>query len=299
VGESGGCQIRVPQPIASPDRVVLGGVRGVAERNLSSGVYHQDHDNSRSTRGQLRTGPRWFERSPHALTNDLSFSPQDTRTSIEQTSQGLETVPWIDDTDRQMMTRVNQSPSPYYNGPHDVISQPAVQYGDDREQCSNIVSRAGIGLPELSSSLPPCVPVPVQPQYSSYPIYDAGPTRQVITMGPPVTLGPVLERSNITMIGVADPMSGPVRSPPPRHNQRMDLSPGEDHVPVRNRVAAIEGGACSCAGACSPCWFNTTGACSNKKAARKESAGQMLLRHPRPLARTWAKVEAPQMTLFR
>jgi hypothetical protein len=239
-------------PMSSPDRVVLGGVHGMAEQNLSSGEHRQDHDNSRSMRGQLPTGPRWFGTSPHELVNDLSFSPQNTRTFIAQTSQDLETGPWIDGTDRQMVTRVNQSPSLHYNGPRDVISQQVVRNGDDRDQCSNIVLHAGAGVPVLSSIFPTCVPVPAPPQHSSYNIYDAGPTRQSITMGLPVSLGPGLERCNTTIVGATDLTPGPARSSPPRHNRRMNLPPDSDHVPVRNRVATIEGGACACAGDSSP-----------------------------------------------
>jgi hypothetical protein len=88
-------------PVALSERVILGGVHVVTDRSLSSGECHQSDDKSRSTRGQLRTGPRWFE--------DL-FSQEDARTSVVQTSRGLETevwtlhakrtAPWIDDTER-------------------------------------------------------------------------------------------------------------------------------------------------------------------------------------------------------
>jgi hypothetical protein len=179
-------------PISTPDRVFVGGARGVAEQNLSSEEHRQDHDNSRSMRGQLPTGPRWFEMSPHELINDLSFSPQNTKTSIVHASQDLGTGPWIDGTDRQMVTRVSQSPTLHYN------------IRDDRDQYSNIVLHTGAGMLAPSSILPPRMPAPAPPQHSSYTIYDAGPTRQSITMGLPVSLGPGLERYNATMGGAAD-----------------------------------------------------------------------------------------------
>jgi hypothetical protein len=96
-------------------------IRGVTlvfvDLGLSSGGCNQSGDNSRSMRGQLRTGPCWFEEVTHDLTNDLndlSFSPEDARTSFVQVSRGLETgawalrakrkTPWNDDA-RQVVAR--------------------------------------------------------------------------------------------------------------------------------------------------------------------------------------------------
>jgi hypothetical protein len=255
-------------PMSSPDRVVVGGVRGVAERNLSSEEHRQDHDNSRSMRGQLPTGPRWFETSPRELISDLSFSPQNTRTSIVHASQDLGIGPWIDSTDRQMVTRVSQSQSLHYNGPRDIISQHVIQYGDDRGQRSNIVLHIGTGSLVPSSILPLCRPMPAPPQHSNYTIYDAGPTRHSITMGLPVSLGPGLERYNVTMVGATDLTPGPVRSSRPRN---------PDQVPVRNRVAAIEQGASSRAYTGSPRGFNATelhGGKDNTKGKRRTNSPQ-------------------------
>jgi hypothetical protein len=209
-------------------------------------------------RGQLRTGPRWFE--------DL-FSQEDARTSVVQTSRGLETevwslhakrtAPWIDDTERQLMARESRSPSHNPQGSHDNVSQSAIQYGDDRDHHRGQAS-----------------------QHSNYPIYDTGPTRQAITMGPPVTLGPGLQRNNAVLAGTTATETDTLRSPP-GHNQRMDLPCREDHVPVRSRVAAIDQrrgqGACSthAQGACSTCWFQATGACVQKgRTSGKGSGGR-------------------------
>jgi hypothetical protein len=240
-------------------RAILGGVHDVTDRSLSSGECRQSEDNSRSMRGQLRTGPRWFEEISHKLNNDLndlSFSPEDARTSIVQISRGLETevwtlhakrkTLWIDDTERQVMARENRSPSHYPQGSHNNVSQSAIQYGDDRDHHRGQAS-----------------------QHSNCPIYDAGPTRQSITMGPPVTLGPGLQRNNAMLAGTTAPETDALRSSPGR-NQRMDLPYHKDHVPLRSRVATMEQGyakgACSThvQGACSTCWFQATGACGRK-----------------------------------
>jgi hypothetical protein len=77
------------------------------------------------------------------------------------------------------------------------------------------------------------------------------------------------------MTSATAPETSAARSPPPGRNRRMDLPYHEDHVPVRSRVAAIEQGACPCAGACSSCWFHATGACSGKgRISGKGSGGR-------------------------
>jgi hypothetical protein len=155
------------------------------------------------------------------------------------------------------MARENRSPSHNPQGSHNNVSQSAIQYGDDRDHRRGQAS-----------------------QHSNYPIGDVGPTRQAITMGPPVTLGAGLQRNNVVLAGATATETDALRSPPGR-NQRMGLPCREDHVPVRSRVAAIEQGhgqgACSthAQGACSTCWFQATGACVQKgRTSGKGSGGR-------------------------
>jgi hypothetical protein len=206
-------------PISSPDGVIVGGVRGVAERTLGSEEHRQGHDNSRSMRGRVPTGPTWFETSDHGIVIDLCFSPQDTRTAIVNATQDLGSVPWIDGADRQMVTRLCQA-TPLYH-----------YIGDDRDLRPNIVQYVGSGMMTPSSILPQDMPVPVPLQKTNYAIYDAGPTRSSMTMGAPVLLGPGSERYDTRMGGTADLTTGPTR-PLPQGNT--------EHTHVRSRVAAIE-----------------------------------------------------------
>ena len=157
-------------------------------------------------RGRVPTGPTWFETSDQGIVNDLSISPQNTRTAIVNATQDLGSVPWIDGTDRQMVTRVCQA-TPLYH-----------YIGDDRDLHLNTVQYVSTGMMTPSSILPRDLPVLVPLQNTSYAIYDAGPTRSSMTMGAPVSLGPGSERYDARMGGAADLTTGPTR-PLPQGNK--------------------------------------------------------------------------------
>jgi hypothetical protein len=187
-------------------------------------------------RGRVPTGPTWFETSDQGIVNDLSFSPQNTRTAIVNATQDLGSVPWIDGTDRQMVIRVCQA-TPLYH-----------YIGDDGDLHLNTVQYVSAGMMTPSSILPRDMPVPVPLQNTNYAIYDAGPTRSSMTMGAPVSLGPGSERYDARMGGAADLTTGPTR-PLPQGNT--------EQTHARSRVAAIEErGGSLCPGAGSPCWFH-------------------------------------------
>jgi hypothetical protein len=170
-------------------------------------------------RGRLPTGPTWFETSDLGIVNDLSFSPQNTRTAIANATQGLGSVPWIDGTDRQMATRVCQA-------------TPQLHYiGDVRDLLPHTVQQVSNEMMTPSSILPRDLPVPVPLQKTSYAICDAGPTCSSITMGAPVSLRPGSERYDARMASAVDLTTGPTRPLPQEYTEQ---------VHARSRVAAIE-----------------------------------------------------------
>jgi hypothetical protein len=182
-------------------------------------------------------------------------SPEAARSSFIQASRELESeawalrakrkTPWNDDTERQVVAREDRSPSHYPQDPRNNVSQPIIRNGDDRGPRRGQVS-----------------------QQSNYHVYDAGPTRQAITMDPPGALGAGLRRDNV-MIASTPIAETDVLHPLPERKRRMDLHHQEVHVLARSRVATIEKGHAQG----SMCCFQATGACEQNNRTSGKGSG--------------------------
>jgi hypothetical protein len=110
-----------------------------------------------------------------------------------------------------------------------------IQYhyiGDDRIPFHDTAPHVGNGMMMPSPVLLRDLLVPTPLQNNGCDIYDPGPTRSSINMGPPISMGPVSEIYGVRMNGTVS-----TTATAPTHTLQQEIS---GHAQARNKVAAIE-----------------------------------------------------------